>query len=306
MEESGRSSGLGGSGRSSGRADINPRHTLNDITSHLRTWYEEFSVDDSVPISHSSVGRVRDSLAELLRQMNGADAKSFSAAAPHGFVVVRHLHDEACMRLRSLSSCSALTGPRRTRSSKIQNNVVSLHATSCLEQSLPILVEMQPLARKSAATIATSHHKVIMDILRAAFSEDDAAPAATVAAPAATPLAINKYIVHVLVGDGIYTNNLAATILWTWMRRKVHGNYRLVNLVCATHAANLVVKVAAIGADAVGARRHATVTNCVRLFKFLIPEYGAEFVDRLTEYISASHDSILPPGPVSYQCMQDL
>ena len=149
--------------------------------------------------------------------MNWADTRSFASHAPHGFVLVKHLRGEAAMRFRSLSSCPAPTRARRTRSSKHQNNVVSLHGASG-PGSLPMFAELQPLARRCAATIATSHHKIIMCILTAAFSAP--APAAAGPAPSAVaaPAMLDKQIIHVLVGDGVEANNMASKIIWDGCR----------------------------------------------------------------------------------------
>ena len=232
----------------------------------------QLSVGGRQPISASSVRVVKDAFAELLCQANGAGAKSFASQAPHGLVVVKHLHGEACVRLRPLSSCAALTGPRRTRSSKIQNNVVSLHSASGVGHSLRFFAEVQPLKTKSSATIATSHHKVIRGILAAAFSADSPAPESTPSAPAVGPVALHKHTVHVRVGDSVCAHDLADIFLWAWMHRKFHGNVRLIHLVCATRATNLVAKTALLGADPAAARHGPTVTSCVRLFQIPYPE----------------------------------
>ena len=61
-----------------------------------------------------------------------------------------------------------------------------------------------------------------------------------------------------------------------------------------------------LGAESVNARRHATVTNCVRLFKFLIPEYGLDFTDRLHKYAEQEDDRIMPPSAAAYLRMSHL
>ena len=81
-------------------------------------------------------------------------------------------------------------------------------------RSLPIFQEMQPLATKSSATIATPHHKVIMDILTVAFSDESVVPESTVTAPTVGPIVLYNHIIQVFVGDGVSTNYLSATTLW--------------------------------------------------------------------------------------------
>ena len=58
--------------------------------------------------------------------------------------------------------CSfSFAGPRRAKTSKVHNSVVSLHHRASAEEFLPVYVELQPMASKCAATIATSHHRTI-------------------------------------------------------------------------------------------------------------------------------------------------
>ena len=54
-----------------------------------------------MPIPHTSVSAMRDTFGHILLEMSKQDATRYVQGAPHGFVVVRHLHDEATMRLRS-------------------------------------------------------------------------------------------------------------------------------------------------------------------------------------------------------------
>ena len=68
--------------------------------------------------------------------------------------------------LRPLFRFAFPPGPRRTKTSKVQNSVVTLHHRASTEEVLPVYVELAPMARKCAATIATSHHRTITDIMR--------------------------------------------------------------------------------------------------------------------------------------------
>ena len=133
---------------------------------------QEFAIGTQTPISASSVRVVRDVFAELLRDMNRSDARTLVERASHGFVVVKHLHDEASMRLCSLTGWRKLIGMRRTRSSKVQRKVVSLHTSWQPEEPFSFLCELQPLARKCAATIATSHRKTMRDFFTSVFSAE--------------------------------------------------------------------------------------------------------------------------------------
>ena len=71
---------------------------------------QEFSEDGQSPLHHATVGRVRDAFADIIVEHNRADREVFSERARHGFILVRHLHDEATMRMRSLLTASKFTG----------------------------------------------------------------------------------------------------------------------------------------------------------------------------------------------------
>jgi hypothetical protein len=118
----------------------------------------------------------------LILNFNRDDITRYTNGITHGFVIVRHLHDEATMRLRSqlpadppashgsAAAPAAEHGlpripdsrrvPLRGRSSKIQNNVVTMHRNST-DKPLSVLLELQPLARKTAETMATALRQVI-------------------------------------------------------------------------------------------------------------------------------------------------
>ena len=79
---------------------------LGDPTTSTRSvesWCREFAIaeEEKMPISHTSVSAMRDTFGHILLEMSKQDATRYVQGAPHGFVVVRHLHDEATMRLRS-------------------------------------------------------------------------------------------------------------------------------------------------------------------------------------------------------------
>ena len=77
---------------------------LGDPTTSTRSvesWCREFAIADAekIPISHASVSAMRDTFGHLLLEMNKQDVARYVQGAP--FVVIRHLRDEASMRLRS-------------------------------------------------------------------------------------------------------------------------------------------------------------------------------------------------------------
>ena len=63
-------------------------------------------------------------------------------------------------------------------------------------------------------------------------------------------------------------------------------NYRFLVCMCSTHAANLVARTA-ICDDARNADSHPLVATRVRFFKYLMPEYAAEFAARLRARVEA-------------------
>jgi len=158
---------------------------LSETRTSLRSveaWGREFAIDDVNPLSHVTVSQARDAFGHLLVNFNREDMTRYTNGITHGFVIIRHLHDEATMRLRSqlpadppashgsAAAPAAEHGlpripdsrrvPLRGRSSKIQNNVATMHRNST-DKPLSVLLELQPLARKTAETMATALRQVI-------------------------------------------------------------------------------------------------------------------------------------------------
>ena len=84
--------------------------------------------------------------------------------------------------------------PLRGRSSKVQNNVVTMHRNST-DKPLSVLLELQPLARNTVETLVTALRHVIETVANRMASSTQGRVAR---------------LIHCLVGDGIYTNNAAA------------------------------------------------------------------------------------------------
>ncbi len=138
------------------------------------------------------MGYVRDAFAEEIKELSLERVRTAVRNKRWQFIVVRHIHDEASMRIRShMESASTQIVAHRGRTSKIQNNVVTVH---CDSGGVGVFVplELQPLAKKDAATLSTALLSVL-DIVMAS-----------------APLNQGDRFVHVLVGDGIYTNEAAA------------------------------------------------------------------------------------------------
>ena len=253
-------------------------------TRSVESWCREVGLGEAdwKPISHASVSGTRDAFGTLLLRMNQSDVQRYLQTSKRRFVLLSHQHDEATMRLRStlppgaaapaappaaapaaLPAAAPAARPaaapavspyqRRTRSSKVQNAVVTLHGGSNLADSLPVLLELQALAKKDAATIATALHFVAAQVQEAARAMDG-----------------HLRLLHVVIGDGVSTNPLAARLLWQWMQRDGHKLYRLISSTCSTHAMNLAVRTAICGVEkptgAIGPDGDKLVAACVRFF----------------------------------------
>ena len=99
-------------------------------------------------------------------------------------------------------------------------------------------------------------------------------------------------MLHVLVGDGIGTNEAAAKRLWACIKERGLGprvRYLLMVIVCGTHQSGLVAKSAVTGRAAAAAARgklHEDIAGVtVRLFKFLVNDYFDTFVFFIHEWI---------------------
>ena len=133
-------------------------------TRSVESWCREVALGEAdwTPISHASVSGARDAFGTLLLRMNQSDVQRYLQTSKRRFVLLSHQHDEATMRLRSAPAALPAAAPaarpaaapavspyqRRTRSSKVQNAVVTLHGGSNLADSLPVLLELQALAKK--------------------------------------------------------------------------------------------------------------------------------------------------------------
>ena len=87
-------------------------------------------------------------------------------------------------------------------------------------------------------------------------------------------------------GHETIANSMATTDLFIWFAPRVQPNWspRMLSLV-------LTLRLLAV------IQQSRAVSAC---FRILIPEYGADFVGRLKEYIAPAHYSILPLGPGAY------
>ena len=145
------------------------------------------------------------------------------------------------------------------------------------------------------ATLCSSLERCIRSVV------DDVVPAELRTAPPrasvrATPQASTPppevWIFHVLIGDGIITNNAAAKRLWACLQERGLGSrvrYFLAVIVCGTHQTGLAAKSAVTGRAAAAAERGKLYEDlagvAVRLFKSLINDYFDEFVTSINAWV---------------------
>ena len=247
----------------------------------------------------------RAAAKEVSRASTAAAAFSSSAASGEGgswsgfaTVALLHVHDEAFLRLRS--NADGTSGVQdRSRGSKVQQHVCSLHFPQ--QQPMRWYTELDPLSNKTALVLATSLYKVLSAVT-AALAPSFADSSAGLARP---------WLTHILLGDGLSTNQAAARRVLAHVRR--HGlaagfRYLLMVIKCCNHQVNLGIG-SAVEGRAVGAAtecsrsfrtlspqqqalarksdsaHHIATGAIVRLFKYLVSDYEADFVANLSDLV---------------------
>ena len=260
------------------------------------------------------VQQVKSSAAHALESAGSApgSASSSSSAASLPCVAMLHIHDEACLRLRS-SADTHLGAPSRSRSSKVQQHVVTVHFTE--QPPVRWYAELDPLADKSAKTLATSLHKVLKAV-SAALAQGFKSSAD----------GIRPWFFHILVGDGVNTNRAAAKIILAWVRKigiAAGLQYFLILAKCANHQTSLAVGSAVSGRAALsGMQNRVEVANLpyaqrckplsqqqaphlhvcgaiVRCFKYLVSDYYTEYCANLQDIVGRL--AVADPSPTREQ-----
>ncbi len=260
------------------------RAGLCDPSLSLRSasdWLCDFDIKDDPNdlllddvVGRTSVGRFRDAFAEILLELQGTATAEF-ASRSRGFFIMTHVHDEACMRLRSQAvEHSDLLA--RGKSSSTQNNHVLLCLGRGADETQPWVCELQPLRRKTAATLATAVCKVLEGVL------------------ATARLSLETRFVHVLVGDGVSSNLLATQLVWGKNHRRQDVQYCCFAMTCSSHAANLCTRTALAGTSGVLPKTDPISGCCVRLFKYLLNDYAEEYTHNLREVV-AERLELVPP-----------
>ena len=251
--------------------------------------FREVAGTDGNNVGRRSIGRVRDAFIELYKPMVmkvaaervvGAVAAAKHIRACFAPLYMLWIQDEADLCLRS-GEDHDIAIPRRSRASKVQQYVVELSTNS---GSLEIPTELEALGDKKAATLATSFERLLRSIAA------DVLPApGGIDQPWATAPEI--WFFHIIVGDGISTNEAAAKQLWACLQEQGLGarvRYFLSVIVCGTHQVGLAARSAVEGRAAATARGllHLEISGvAVRLFKYLINDYYDEFVFSVHEWV---------------------
>ena len=192
-----------------------------------------------------------------------------------------HVQDEADIRLRSGDVRDGPTLPKRGRASKVQIHVVKLAVG---HHVLEIPTELQALGDKSTGTLATSLEGILREVVGQVL-----------------PVRYNTghgpeiWVLHLLIGDAIPTNDSASRVVWASVKGKPLGTrvrYFLLVTKCMTHQTALSAKSAVMGPAASTASSGrddddvADVTGVAsRLFKYLLNDYYEEFCTNARNWV---------------------
>ncbi|CAK0828358.1 unnamed protein product [Prorocentrum cordatum] len=171
------------------------------------------------------------------------------------------------------------------RGCSIQNHVVHAHFG---QFSQHWFTELVPLRSKTAVSIATSIVDVVEELLE------------TISIGArSSPLTF----VHLVTGDGTNTNpaslrRVLAHFLVSYKHKQLL-RYRLVAWTCGSHTANLCTEFAV----AQGKHGPALQATCVRVFKYLIPQYVDQQAINLKDI--AAKLTIVPGSPLRVEDRPD-
>jgi hypothetical protein len=175
----------------------------------------------------------------------------------------------------------------------VQQHVATLHFAG----QVPVrwFTELDALADKTAKVLAHSLHRVVVDVC------------AAIVQGITCGSTIPAWFIHVLVGDGVNTNQAAAGLLLAWIRKpELPGGLRyfLILAKCSNHQVHLALSSAVCGRAAELSAQHLSAYSVlstaqrvvcskqhkaqkqicgaiVRLFKFLVSDYYTQFCGNL-------------------------
>jgi len=257
----------------------------NTSSEAVEAWVTEFPPEEARNVSRGSVPRIRDCWVELVKYQNRCMARDMFVQAPDNLVVLIHTQDEANMRVRSscinLGTDSRVQLPMNARRySRSPRSSVQVHSMVLAfgSRMMEWHTELQPLERKTAATLATAVIIATEEVMECLV--------AGVQAPS-----IRIRFLHLITGDGINTNEAAMRIVLHWFIRqssfKDVFDYKMACWKCGAHKASLVVKTALCG------RRYfeevidgdGILGATTRLYKYLVPDYADQFAGRLRSWV---------------------
>lgn len=217
---------------------------------------------DATTVSRTSIGKIKAAWVEMFVRL--VKSKTGDTVAAHlrsckmarrPFLPVSlvHVQDEADIRLRSGDARDAQL-PRRGRASKVQLHVLRL-AVGHHEHEIP--TELEALGDKSASTLATSLERLMRNTIRDTLPKVDHNEAErTLLGRGPVP---EIWVIHLVIGDAIPTNDAAARVLWASVKENPLGQrirYFLVVIKCMTHQTGLSAKSGVIGPAASAAGGH--------------------------------------------------
>jgi len=164
-----------------------------------------------------------------------------------------------------------------------------------------IPTELVALANKSARTLATCFEQLLRDVLGNILDETPAtggvtAPATGGVTAPATGGAVPIWLVHVMVGDAIAANALAARLLWAIHKQTPLAEKIvcfLLSIRCGNHQAALTARyaVSGVGAKTASGNSNAyadVAGTAVRLYKYVIGDYFHDFAKSAREWASSN------------------
>ena len=177
----------------------------------MSNFLRSFPTRETQQVSCSYVGRIRDGMAEVVKDLSLEEvskavrlASPSSLHRPNGRIesvpfFQHHVQDEAEMQLRSseasLDSGSFKRAALRARSSKVQCNCI--HVSPKGSAPLEVYTDLQPLSRKNADTIAAAIIKATVPIFHRLQTTPNQNQCTQIR------------LLHVVPGDGIPTNQAA-------------------------------------------------------------------------------------------------
>ena len=297
---------------------------------------------DSSMVSRESVKNIRAAFLEIWKNMIFASLRDFIAAQRRGTpkavaaatgaiaatsaiagpnvvcVHVSHVQDEAELRLLSSDPSNRAGLPRRSRTSKVQMHVVTVTCGArgagssgskvMGQRSWGVLVELEGLVDKTAATLATSFERLVNTLLENMLPRPqpsrrkDSEP--------------EVWLVHAIIGDAISTNGAAAKILWAMAATGAFKKVRYFLLVgkCGTHQSALSAKDGVIGRAAAAAAEAAgegkefedVVATVVRIFKYLVLDYYEDFKLSIAKWVNLHVEVVVPEAASSHAARMQI